>query len=275
MDVPFVYAGGDYFSALGIRIVRGTELGGNVGDTLSRVVINESMSRRYWPGRDPVGSVIHLGGLAGRPVRVIAVAADARLRSLSQPPTPHFVVQSVRGGSTLLLRTASAPGDLISLVRGTLGESNAAFVLRRLRTMDEILAASVAEATALAAAVAAVSALALALAVFGLYGVVSYVAAQRTREFGIRMALGASTGDVLRLVLFSGMRLAIIGGVLGLLVSVAASAALHGFLFSVGATEIPTLAAVAAIMAIVAVVACLIPAIRATAASPVDTLRAE
>ncbi len=275
MDIPFMIAGADYFGVLGIPLVRGTEVSG-AGDTLTRVVINQAMARRYWGRRDPVGTTITLGGRGGRPVQVIGVAADARLQSLAQSPEPRLVIQNrAGGGSTLLIRTRGLPESLIPTVQHDLGESNPGFALVRVRTMEQIVGSSLLSAKALAGAVTLVSLLALSLAVCGLYAVVSYLTAQRTREFGVRLALGADRGDLFRLVLASGGRISVLGGAIGLVLSLGAGAALQGMLYSVRLVDVPTVLTVMAVMMVVVLVATLGPALRASRTSPVETLRAD
>jgi putative ABC transport system permease protein len=275
MEISFMRAGPDYFAALGVPIVRGIEVSG-LGDTLSRVVINEAMARRYWPGRDPIGSSIRLGGPGGRPAEVVGIAADARLQALSQAPAPRFVVQNrAVGGSTLLIRARESPETLIPIVQQTLGESNRAFTLRRIRTMEQTLDSSIVAAKALAGAVALISILALVLAVCGLYAVVSLVSAQRTREFGVRLALGAEPWDLFRLVLGSSARISGIGGVVGLVLSVGAGAALREMLYSVSIVDATTVFVVVLLVSTVVLIATLGPALRASRTSPVEPLRAE
>jgi predicted permease len=214
MEVPFVRAGPEYFRSLGMSVVRGAELSASAADTLPRVVVSAAMARRYWPGRDPVGTVVRIGG--GAPAVVVGVAADARLRALAEAPAPNFVVQRAGGGGpTALIRTRGEAAAALPLLRQALAAPTGPYVLRRLRAMDEITAASLQAARAVAAAVTGLSLAALALAVVGLYGVVSYLAAQRTREFGTRVALGARATDVLGLVLRAGLRLALVGGAAG------------------------------------------------------------
>jgi putative ABC transport system permease protein len=275
MEIPFMIAGADYFAVLGIPIVRGVELTG-AGDTVTRVVINQVMARRYWRGRDPVGSTLTLGGRGGQAVQVIGVAADARLQSLAEAPAPRFVIQNrAGGGGTLLIRTRGVPEPLIPTVQHDLGESTPAFALVRIRTMEQVVGSSLLAAKALAGAVTLVSVLALSLAVCGLYAVVSYLTAQRTREFGVRLALGADRRDLFRLVLQSGARISVVGGVIGLALSLAAGVGLRGLLFSVRMIDVPTVVAVTALMIVVVLIATLGPALRASRTSPVEPLRAE
>jgi predicted permease len=273
VEPMFLMAGTDYFATLGIRLVRGEELRSTGSDTLPHVVVNETMARRYWPNRDAVGSTIRLWG---GPARVIGIMADVRMLSLTEPPTPRFVLQSrQRGGSVILLRTHGDPAELIPTVQQLLGTSHPDFVARRVRTMEEIVGASLMTAKALVAVIGLLGALALTLAVCGLYGVVNYLATLRSREFAVRMALGANGHDVVAMVLRSGLRLAAIGGVIGLVLGLASSAMMRGFVFSISVVELPTLALATLLMAVVAVAACAIPALRTTRVSPASALRAD
>jgi predicted permease len=275
LEIPFMVAGADYFAVLGIRILRGTEVSG-AGDTVTRVVINQAMARRYWGRRDPVGTVMRLGGPRGQAVEVIGIASDARLQSLAQAPTPRFVIQSrAGGGGTLLIRTRGAPETLIATVQNDLGATHAAFSLVRVRTMEQIVGSSLLAAKALAGAVALVSTLALSLAICGLYAVVNYLSAQRTREFGVRLALGADRSDLFRLVLGSGAKISGIGVAIGLVLSVGAGVAMQRLVYSVGVVDAPTLAVVMAVMVAVVLMATVGPAVRASRTSPITPLRAE
>jgi predicted permease len=275
-DVHFVNAGSDYCAALGLRVVRGEEIRADRGDALPRVLVNETMARRFWPDRDPVGSAVRLGGSRGTLAQVIAVVGDARMLSLAEPPTAYFIVQDARGGgSTILIRTAADPADLTPVIERTFAAPDGEWVLRQIRTMDEVMVDSVAANRALTAAVSGVSVVALVLAVCGLYAAISYLAAQRRREFAIRMALGAKAGDVLRMVIGSGLRVVFVGTLVGVTLSLPLSVVLPRLLFSGPSAGIPTLLLVTAIIGVVSLGACAIPAFRATRTSPLTALRSE
>jgi predicted permease len=275
MEIPFAVVGSDYFATLGMRLIRGDELHGP-GDTLSRIVINEAMSRRYWPGKDPVGATLQLGDARGRPIQIIGIAADARLQSLAQAPAPRFFIQSRGGGGgSLLVRSATPAETLMPVLQRMFAQPVAGFALRRVRTLEQVVDASLVTAKAFALVIAFAAAVALLLAMGGLYGVVNYIAAQRTKEFGIRLALGAAPGDLVRMVLSSGVRLAAAGAIIGLSLSFFAGMALRRFLFGVGSGDLPTLVAVSLLTALVAVGACLFPAVHAARTSPVEPLRAD
>ena len=275
MEIRTVNAGPDYFRTLGIPIQRGRELSGSTPDTLPRVVINRSMARRYWGDRDPVGSFIRLGGRTGRAAEVIGVSADARFLSLAEAPVPLYVVQRGNwGGNMLVIRTSGDPSLLMLAVRGAVAGNDLPLTLSRVEVMEDILRGSLAVTRAVSDTVLVIGLLALLLAAVGLYGVVSYVMAGRTREFGIRIALGATATSITRLVLGYGMRLAVFGGLAGVLLGLGALRLISGML-SGSRSTVPVTAAAGLLLSLVTVAACLIPARRATATSPGSMLRSE
>jgi predicted permease len=277
LEVPFSNVGTDYCAALGLMIIEGEELRSDSGAPTRRaVLVNETMARMYWPGGSPVGSRIRLGNASGPSVPVIGVVADARMVALSRPAGPHFLLQGEGdGAASVVIRTRPSAAPLKPLVQRTFGNGVNGFLLRRVRSMEEVIGESLAETTAFAAATSAISLLALLLSVSALYALVSYLAAQRTREFGIRLALGATRGDVIRLVLSSGVRLSAIGVAIGLIATFASATAMQALIFAVSPLDAATVIGVAALAGAVAVSACAIPALRAAAMQPAQTLRAE
>ncbi|HEY9518193.1 MAG TPA: FtsX-like permease family protein, partial [Gemmatimonadales bacterium] len=206
---------------------------------------------------------------------VIGIAADARFRSLAEAPVPMYVVQRGGwGGNTVLIRTGGDPELLRLLVRGAMAEGGIPLSLSRLDSMEEVLQESLTLTRAVSDTVMVIGLLALLLAALGLYGVVAYVMAGRTREFGIRIALGARAGNITRMVLGYGLRLALIGGTLGVLLGVGALRVISGMLGGNWSSTAMT-AAAAVLLSLVAILACLIPARRAAATSPVNMLRSE
>ena len=278
LEIRFIDVGTDYCATLGLRIIEGEELrsGGGAGGARRAVLVNETMARTFWPGRSALGATVTLGGPGGPPLRVIGVVADARMVALSLPPGPYFYVQAdAAGGHALLVRTATTTAPLKPVLQRVFSSGAQRFLLRRARSMEEVMGASLTEAKAFAMMTAAISVLALILAASALYALVSYLAAQRTREFGIRLALGATRRDVVRLVLSSGTRLAAIGVIVGLLLTFAVAVAMQALLPGLSAVDVASVVAVAAVAAVVATAACAIPAARASALLPANTLRAE
>jgi predicted permease len=274
MEVWTVSAGANFFRTLGIPIESGRELTGE-RDSLPRIVVNRSMARRYWGERDPVGTFIRLGNSQGPVAEVIGVAADARFLSLGEPPVPQFVVQRAHwGGNTVLIRTTGDPSLVLMSVRGAMAGRDVPLSLVQLRSMEEVLQGSLAVTRAVSDTVLVIGLLALVLATLGLYGVVSYVMAGRTREFGVRIALGAGAPDITRLVLGYGLRLTVIGGVVGAAGGMGALRLISGMMGGTwGSTAMA--AAAALLLSLAAILACLVPARRAAGTSPSAMLRAE
>ena len=275
MELPVVITGPDFFRTLGVPMLRGRELTWEHRDTLSYVVINQAMARRYWGDRDPVGTFVELGGRGGRPAEVIGVSSDVRFRSLAEPPEPMYAIQSAGGIShSVMIRTRGDPSALLLAVRGSMSRNDVPFTLAGLRTMEDILRTSLVVSRAVSQTIAVMGMLAILLAAVGLYGVVSYVMTGRTREFGVRLALGATPAIIMRLVLGYGLRLAAIGGIVGLVLGFGALRLVERLLF--GSSNVVSLGAVFSVaLGAVTLVACALPAMRATRTSPASALRSE
>jgi ABC-type antimicrobial peptide transport system permease subunit len=273
MEIPFVISGPEFFKTLGIPLLRGRELSWSDRDTVTRVVVNRSMARKYWGDRDPVGRFVYLDGQGGQPAEVIGVAGDARFRSLSEAPQPMFAIQRTRiGGPSVLIRARGDAEALLLSVRSAMSRNDVPFLLVRLQTMQDIVQSSLVVTRAVSQALMALGMLALLLAAVGLYGVVSYVMAGRTREFGVRLALGASPTSITRLVLVYGMRMAIIGGVVGLVLGFGAIRLIGSMIFG-SASYVSSASLFALVLGAVTLLACAVPALRATAVGPASALR--
>jgi predicted permease len=267
---------GDYFAAMGIPLLRGRTFGpqDRPGTPLAAIV-NESMARRFWPDGDAVGRRIHWGG---RTLTVVGIAGDVRIQALESAvnPTIYNSVYQIESGATssavFVLRTAA--GDAASLapaVRDVIRSVDGGLPMFDIRTMDDVVARALAARRLGVALLSWFAALALILAAIGLYGVLSYAVAQRTSELGIRFALGATRGQVLRLVLGNGLKLTVAGMALGSLVGAAAARAMSGLLFGVGTFD-PAAFVIAPALLLAA--GC-IPARRAARVDPVVALRCE
>ena len=275
MEIPMVMAGPDFFRTLRIPMRLGRELTWGDRDTLSRVVINQSMARRYWGERNPVGTFVQLGGRGGTPAEVIGVAGDARFRSLAEAPRPMYTIQRASADPwSVVVRTSGDASTLLLSVRGSMSRNDVPLALVRLRSMEEIVRTSLVVTRAVSDTIMTIGILAILLAAVGLYGVVSYVMVGRTREFGIRIALGASPSSITRLVLGYGMRLTLIGGVVGMILGLGALRLIGSMLFG-SWSAVPIAAVVGLVLCTVTLVACMIPAVRATATSPATALRTE
>jgi predicted permease len=275
MEIAALITGPDFFRTLGIPMLRGRELSWEQSDTLSYVVVNRVMVRRYWGERDPVGTLVELGGKGGRPAEVIGVAADARFHSLTEAPQPMYAIQRARGIShTVMIRTRGDPSAMLLAVRGSMSRNDVPFALAGLRTMEDILHMSLIVSRAVSHTVATMGLLAVLLAAVGVYGVVSYVMAGRTREFGVRLALGATPAALMRLVVTYGLRLAAVGGVIGLALGFGALRLIESLLF--GSWSSASLGAVfGLVLCGLTLVACAFPALRATRTPPASALRSE
>ncbi|MGH7555934.1 MAG: FtsX-like permease family protein, partial [Longimicrobiales bacterium] len=207
-----------FFQAAGIRIVRGRNFGAtDVAGGPRVVIINEVMAERFWPGEDAVGRTIRA---SEGEIRVVGVATNAKIRTLGEAPRPFlyspFSQEYTR--SMFVLARTTGPAELtVQQAQNVVREVNRNLVVFQAKTVDRHLAAMLLPARLGAIAISAFATLALALAVIGLYGVVSYAVARRSREVGIRMALGAEPGVVVRLLMTGGLQLVVIGGVSGLL----------------------------------------------------------
>jgi putative ABC transport system permease protein len=274
----------DYFATAGIPMLRGrtfTDRDGLGFDDqhmhTSAVVISQSMAHEFWPNEDPIGKRIYFGDEKSPRFEVIGICGDVVI-SLDDHPRPT-VYQPIFDGSWTdfyaVVRTAPAPQGMASVVRGEVNRLDASLPVFDVRTMQDVLQESAAQRQFTAGLVGCFALLALVLAAVGIYGVLYYIVAQRTNEIGIRVVLGASSAQVRRLILWQGMRPVLIGAVLGLVASVAATRYFESLLFGVHAGDPATFVWVTAVLLGVALFACSVPAIRATRVDPAVALRME
>ena len=281
MSTPYNVVGPRFFETTGATITNGRTLDASDDERSRRVaVVNETMARTLWLGRDPLGQRFRFGR-DGEWIEVVGVAADGKYVMLAEQPRAYFYVplaQQYRSPVTIVVRTASDPTALATPLRRLLHESDPDLPVFNVRTMERHLRESVFALMPLriGASMAAVQGVVgLLLAVMGLYAVVSYAVARRTREIGVRMALGAARADVLRLVVREGMRLSLIGLGVGLLIASAAGLVLSRVLYGVVPIDVPVLGGVTALLLVVSALACYVPARRATRIEPLVALRYE
>ncbi len=239
-------------------------------------VINETMARMFWPNQDPVGKVFAFGNPNGPWREVIGVVADVKQWGLAQPPQPE--AYSLADGEPyvyIVIHSSLPKAELAASVRRAVSGIDSSLALYSVRTMDDVIADQAVSEKLLTTLVGIFSGLALLLGAVGIYGVLSYVVTQRTREIGIRMSLGASRGSVLSLMLKQGLTLAIIGVAVGTLGSLLATQVLASVLHGTSARDPLVLAATAVGLIAVASLACFIPARRATRVDPLVALRHE
>jgi putative ABC transport system permease protein len=237
----------------------------------SLVWINESFARRYWPGQAPVGKRVG-------PYIVNGVVKDSQIENLTDKPGPYLYLQTAQPSFTslvLMVRTSGEARAVLSAVRQEILRGHPDFDLTRMQTMRQVLARSLRNQQFLLALLGGFALTATLLAALGIYGVMSYSVSQRTREIGIRMAMGAQRGNVLALVLRQGMQLTLAGTILGMLAAVATTRVLASVLHGVSPTDIPTFIVIVLVLGTVALVACWLPARRAARVNPFEALRNE
>lgn len=272
----------DYFATMGIRLLDGRLFDArDVQDAPQAAIINKALATTFWPHQNPVGRHIKPGG--GKDwCTVVGVVDDVKNAGLDRPAgtelylpyrqpygagqTDMYVVLQARGGD---------PRALASSVRQQMSEIDPSLPLADVRLMEDVLSRAQARPRFLTLLLSLFSAVALAIATVGIYGVVSYSVARRTKEFGLRMVLGAQTGDVLGLVMKQGAAMTIIGVALGLVLALFFTKLMAGLLFGVTPTDAPTFASVTLVLFGVALAATFVPARRATRVDPIQTLRYE
>ena len=270
--------GANYFNTLGIPVVKGRDF--NAGDRVGSpgvVVVNEEFQQRYYVGQSAVGKRVRTES-EGPFLEIVGVVRTAKYRNLREAPLPFVYIplaQEMQGDMTLLVRTASDPSSLRDNVRSVVLRVNQNIPLYSVKTISEQIEAALAADRMMALLIAVFGAAALLLASVGIYGVVAFAVAQRTHEIGIRMALGARSADVLRLVVREGMSMAVAGVVVGFVGALALTRLIGSLLFGVTSTDVPTFALVTLGLLLIALIACYVPALRATKVDPLKALRYE
>ncbi len=269
-----------YFHALGIPLVRG-----RLFDDRDRpdgphvALVTESLARSRWPGEDPIGRTIEFGNMDGdlRPLSVVGIVGDTREYGPEQPPRPTMyvnLVQRPRFSTTVVIRSSADPRAVAAAARGVLRDL-APDVPPRLRTFDQIYAASLGSRRFNLVLVGAFAGTALILAIGGIYGVMAYNVARRRREIGVRIALGATSRDVMRTILGQGLATVAIGVGAGTLGAVGLTRGLQAMLFGVAPHDPLTFAGVVILLAGVGSLACWVPARRGIRVDPVEALRGQ
>lgn len=270
------------FEALGVPITRGRMFNaGDVTDGLPVVIVNEAFVRRFYPDQDPTGKRVTFEGFdtGGQPVRwltIVGVARDTRRSGFRIPVREELyfpLSQAGAGSMYVFVRTSGAPESVIAPVRSAVWSLDPQLAIALPRTMDGVMAAAVAEERFRMTLVAGFAATALLLAALGVYGLMAFATTQRLREFGLRLALGATPRRVLLTVLRDGFTLAAIGLGIGLAAAVLVARAMRGMLFAIGPFDPATFAAMAGVLLVSAGLATFLPARRATRVDPMIVLR--
>ena len=270
-----------YFQTMHVRLLRGRTF--TVRDDRSAppvAIVSENFAKRFFPGEDPIGKRITPNGSIdpGKPpVReIVGVVADMHLISLRQAPKPQIYVphqQFAVQGMSILVRTQIDPELSATALRRAIADIDKDVPIYRLRTLADYRGQSVAQPRLNALLVGLFALVALLLAAAGIFGVMSYSVTQRTQEIGIRLALGAQRGQVLRLIVGQGMRLVVLGVAFGFVGMFASGRLLQNLLFGIGATDPMVMLFVSVVLASFAFVACWLPASRASKVDPVTALR--
>jgi predicted permease len=270
----------EFFATLHIRLEAGrTFLPGEEKPDSPAVIVSHNVTRRFWPNQDPIGKRIKLGapGSQNPWLTIVGVVGEVKYRGLPENPTrdPDLYLPYIdRATQGVLVRTRVEPSSLASALRAAIRGGNASIVTFNASTLAEVVAQQSSASRFTSWLLSVFAATALVLSVVGLYGVMSYLVAQRTREFGIRLALGASRAEIVKRVMRDGAWRVAIGAAIGLAATTGLARLLAGLVYGVGTFDISSLLAVATLV-VVAIAACGIPAVRATRVDPAIALRNE
>jgi len=269
-----------YFATLGVPLLRGRDFATtDLAGAPLVVIVNETLARRLWPNQDPLGRRLRLYGREEPLREVIGVAKDGKYDELTENPRGFLYLPERQHADlsdiSLIVKTTSDPRPLAGALTTAVHELDATLPIFRLETLQQALRNRLDKERGASSLLGVFGTLALLLAALGLYGVMAYAVSQRTREIGIRVALGARQADVLRQFVGEGVRLAVVGVAIGLALSVMLTRIIAQFLYGVTATDATTFAAGAVVLCVVAVAASWLPARRAARVDPMVALRSE
>jgi predicted permease len=286
VDVRIISTG--YLRAMHIPLVRGRDF--NEGDTADKpgaILISEAMAKRFWPNEDALGKRLTMTFAPEKIREVVGIVGDVKLDGLDQVELNSAIYEPLAQisappsgewrsfGLDVVVRTTTPPATLVSAVTNSVHEIDPQQAVAHVMTMDQFMAESISPQRFNMLLLATFAGLALVLAAIGIYSVLSYAVRRRVREIGIRMALGAQIRDVLRLVVFEGMKPAVAGMLIGLTGALLLGRVLAKLVFGVKTTDPATFAAVSILLMAVALLATAVPAYRATRVDPMRTLRDE
>jgi predicted permease len=275
-DVDNARVGPGYFETMGVPLLRGRAFTDDDlrGDRVA--IVSQAFVERFYPGRDVLGLSIRGGG--DDAIRIVGVAADTKVRTLGEEPRPYIyemATEAMFGGLQYVVRGEGAADELLAAALEVLERIDPDLVFFEAKTMNEHLALLLFPPRMAAGLLTVFGALALLLAAVGIWGVVSHAVARRTREVGIRVSLGASGGEVVRMLVGSGMRLVGVGVIVGLVLAAAAAVPLAGYLYGVRPWDAATFIGIPVALGTVALVAAWVPARRAARVDPMRALRTE
>ena len=266
-----------YFSAMGMPVLNGRLFQAqDVERSQPVAIVDETLARTYWPQGDALGKRLRIGG--GEWLTVVGVVPNVKNRKLDEEARPYIYrpfAQWVRHDTRLIVRTTNDPNSIVPGARQQLANLDAELPLSDVSTIEQAMARSLGTVRVTNWLLTAFAGMALLLAMIGIYGVMSVNVAGRTNEFGIRMALGAQTANVLRIVLGEALKLALAGVAIGIVAAIGLTRLMQGVLFGVSASDPSTYLVVSALLLVSAVVACYLPARRATRVDPLKALRYE
>jgi putative ABC transport system permease protein len=279
-SLRFVTSG--FFETLGIPLERGRDVGPSDGLASPLVaVVSQSFTRRYWPGENPLGKRFRI---ASKDRAVVGVVGDVRVRGLERTSEPQVYLPSSQAADEvspsyapkeLVIRSSVAPAALVPAVRAIVESADSELPVSTVRPLSQIVEAETAPRSVQAWALGSFAMMALLLAGVGIHGLLAFVVSQRTREIGVRMALGAPAGEILGMVLRRSLALSAAGVAIGLALAYAAGRAMQALLAGVSASDAPTFAAAAILALLMTAAGTLLPARRAVRVNPVDAIRAE
>jgi putative ABC transport system permease protein len=281
-SVPSVSTTPDYFRVIGCRLLAGRLFDKtDRADTPLVVVVNQSAAQKLWPGSSPIGRRIELRENPKKPawIQVIGLVSDVRMSGLERPSIPFLYTpmsqsQGIYSGR-MLVRTTANPSDLVPLLRKALQSVDRDAALGKIETLEQILDSQYAGRRFNLLLISIFGALAFVLATIGIYGTIAYAVSRRTHEIGIRMALGAQKGDVLRLVIRQGLWMLMIGEAAGIAGALALNKLMSSMVFEISTTDLATYVGISLTWAAVAILATYLPSRRATLVDPLQALRCD
>jgi putative ABC transport system permease protein len=268
----------DYFRALETPLIKGRFFtDGDKADAPPVIIVNQAFAKKFWPNQDAVGKRIVMGGMSDKPIwiTVVGIVGDMRHFGLDVDPKPEMYVpfaQDPYFTAIFVIRSPQDPRSLLPAIRREIQGIDPAVPIANIRTFENVIGDSVAPRRLSVVLLGVFAGVAVLLAVVGIYGVMSFLVAQRTHEIGVRMALGAQRVDVLKLVIGRALKLITIGTGIGLIVALMSTRTLRALLYSVSSFDVPTFVVVTVVLGIVALAASYIPARRATRADPMLAL---